>query len=295
MFLRISLYLYFITSVISNCSGQHVDTYPSDQIIPFYINQPDKTYNLVFELAEVSGLEYSDGQLLAIQDELGVIYQLDTSTGKILNKIPIAGPDDFEGVAMDEDHYYMITSEGLIFQRNKGLKEKTKIIDSDLPFTGDFEALEYDEDTNTLLAVTKGNSKGELYPGKNRYIFSVDLSQNNTSKILLELDYGDIKKYLRVENDTIHYMNVNRAYKKPKPSGLAIDPISNQFYLLHDSGKLLIVYSRTGSIQGVAFLNPSVHPKPEGIIFDDQGHMYISNEQETGPATLHKIYRKDGN
>ncbi|MBK7408618.1 MAG: SdiA-regulated domain-containing protein [Saprospirales bacterium] len=74
------------------------------------------------------------------------------------------------------------------------------------------------------------------------------------------------------------------------PSALAIHPLTGHLYLLSSVGKLLVVLDReTGAIIYVQKLKKSVHPQPEGICFDPDGTMYISNEGKDGNGLIHKF------
>ena len=76
------------------------------------------------------------------------------------------------------------------------------------------------------------------------------------------------------------------------PSGIAIHPISGKTYLLAHVGKALIVFDENGEIEEYMPLNPSLFPQPEGICFNQQGDLFISNEASfSRPSILKFSYR----
>lgn len=274
--------------LFSSCiSAQHYSAEYVDTAIPFSLHQPSLQMNLPYALAEISGLEYYDGHLLAVQDEAGTIFYIHPQTGRIENKLRLFGEGDAEGVASNGETLFLNTSEGLIFGKDPQVKEDVQLLGASLPAGGDYEALTWDKAAGTLLIATKDNLKGDDYPGKNRYVFSVEATAPFSHELFLTIDYKLLKNYLQVDDkDIIHYANLQAEYDKPKPSGLAIDPLTGRIYILNDSGKTLLVYARDGTLKAVALLCDRLFAKPEGITFDPEGNLYISNEQKTGPANI---------
>jgi len=62
------------------------------------------------------------------------------------------------------------------------------------------------------------------------------------------------------------------------PSGIAIHPETNLIYILSNKGRMLLVTNGQAVIQKLYFLDYKKHRQPEGICFDAQSRMYISNE-----------------
>jgi len=62
------------------------------------------------------------------------------------------------------------------------------------------------------------------------------------------------------------------------PAAVAIHPVSEQLYVLSAKANLLFVINLQGDILHIAKLPKKRHHQPEGICFDQQGNMYISNE-----------------
>ena len=65
---------------------------------------------------------------------------------------------------------------------------------------------------------------------------------------------------------------------KFKPSAAAINPLTNDVWILASTNQLLIVTDRKGNTKAVYTLNPVIFKQPEGITFTPWGDLLISNE-----------------
>lgn len=69
------------------------------------------------KLEEVSGISLdSRGVLWCINDEEGVLYQLDSAHQKISAKLPFGPPGDYEGLTIRNDSAFVIRSDATIFE-----------------------------------------------------------------------------------------------------------------------------------------------------------------------------------
>ncbi len=125
----------------------------------------------------------------------------------------------------------------------------------------------------------------------------------------LETKLLELKPFLLIAMDTIKfYKNYNTmtqlgvellAYFDSskgdlsfQPSGIAIHPKTGNIYVLGSVGNLLLVFSREGEMLAIIDLKSKVHPQPEGICFDPDGTLYISNEGDEGEGTILKFEPK---
>ena len=75
------------------------------------------------------------------------------------------------------------------------------------------------------------------------------------------------------------------------PSALAINPVNNKVYVLSGSELLLFVFDTRGTIESVIPLGQDLFTQPEGIAFERNGDMLISNEgQKKNPTILRFRY-----
>jgi uncharacterized protein YjiK len=74
---------------------------------------------------------------------------------------------------------------------------------------------------------------------------------------------------------------------KFKPSGAAIHPLTGELYIISSVNKLLVVADRRGEVREVYRLDEGVFKQPEGIAFEPDGTMIVSNEAaDHGVANL---------
>ena len=77
---------------------------------------PAATFKLEDELVEISGLTFSNGKLLAVQDEKGKVYALNPQTGKIIGEQKFWSKGDFEGIEVAGDYIFALKSNGNIYK-----------------------------------------------------------------------------------------------------------------------------------------------------------------------------------
>ena len=115
-------------------------------------------------------------------------------------------------------------------------------------------------------------------------IFEINLSKlqaflkNNKSKAELDV----FKKFIVLEKDYIPF----------HPSGLAIHPKSGNIYILSSKGKTMMILSPEGKIIALEKLNKKIHTQPEGIVFDQDGTLYISNEGKKGGKGTNSVFQE---
>ncbi|MGD8779990.1 MAG: SdiA-regulated domain-containing protein [Ignavibacteria bacterium] len=230
-------------------------------------------------LNEVSGLVYSsDGKLFAHNDEIGKIYEVDPKTGKEVKRFFLGkwtAEADFEGIAISRNYFYLITSNGLLYQFKEGKNRQAvnyKTYRTGLSASNNIEGLCYDKKTNTLLIACK-EDPGKKYKGY-RAVYSYVLNEYKLKKeprFLISLkklkdDFG-IKKFY--------------------PSGIEKNPVSNTFFIISAREEpCLVELSESGEILDAKKLKKNDHPQPEGITFDSENNLIISDEAAGKRAKL---------
>lgn len=259
------------------------------------INKSDKTFDMPNNLLEISGLGLAeDGNLLTLNDEIGKIFKVDKTNGNILGEYVFkADGGDFEGIEMVDKTVYTVSSKGKIYAVNNysdasNLKVE-KYASPALDKEADIEGLTYDAINNRLLLTCKAARANAL----EREIWAFDLNQKRFSeKPISTIQYKDIKAWLtehKADADTFKdYLEDNPTEFHFGASGFAIHPKTGDYYFLSSSGKVLLVTNANGSIKYFLKLDKKIHTQPEGIIFDNNGTLYISNEgkKENGAKIL---------
>lgn len=230
-------------------------------------------------LNEVSGLAISDdGNLFCHNDEIGVIYQIDPSSGKIIKNFQLGAwglEADFEDIAIVGDKFFLITSNGILYEFSEGSNlEKIKFDEIDLNFSSKFEieGLCYDPSSESLLIACKDYS-GKNYKGMRAvYSFSLKTKKvNKTPRFLISLK-GLKNKF---------------GIKKFFPSAVSREPNSGNFFVLSSKGNPAIVeLDSSGTLVSGKLLDKKMHPQPEGLAFNKNGDMLISNESVNSSANI---------
>jgi len=254
----------------------------------FDINNPSKIYKLPKELKEISGLSFDNtGHLLAVNDEEAIIFKIDTIKGEIVGETDFGKDDDYEGITYGDGLIYVIESNGNIKVIEDESAEKIKEYDTELSEKNNIEGIFYEN--KRLLIASKSESKKGLIR-----IFQFDCEQQKMmDSVKFEIDLVKDAESLRLYNMVKHFTVDLDKHRLEEfgPSGIAIDPLTGEHYILSSRGKLLIILNDKGKILVIKFLSKKVFGQPEGIVFDTFGNLYISNEAESGKANILKFNR----
>jgi len=253
---------------------------------------PSDVFLLERDLREISGLTYSsqNSNLLAINDEKGYIYSLDTYSGKVQNRIDFGRSNDYEGLAYSEGIIYIAESNGEITTVDESSQQRIEKIKNDLSRRNDIEGLTYNPSTSTFLLAAKGRGSIKGKNGKKKAIFTFDPISGNVSDIpFVKINLEKAVKSFASDpsknfSDITNYQL--KRVSKFSPSGIAVHPVSKRIYVLSSRGKLLVIFNQKGGLQGIHFLNERQHAQPEGICFGPNHTLYISNEGRAGKASL---------
>ncbi len=225
----------------------------------YQLDSPSERYTLPKELQEISGLTYyKDSKLLCVQDEEAVVYEFDTGKKKVTNDFGFGGYGDFEGIEYVNGEVYVLESNGNLFRFKP---ESTQIgrTKTDLPKKTEVEGLGYDPKTKRLLiAVKNGNSSSD------KAVYSFDLLNKAVFK---DMSLNDVQlKDAGIDPKTY------------KPSGIAVHPITGEWYIITSIGKRLLVTNRQAKIIYSEPLDPKLFRQPEGICFAPNGDLFIASE-----------------
>ncbi|MDT0631280.1 SdiA-regulated domain-containing protein [Rubrivirga litoralis] len=239
--------------------------------VPYRLAEPDLALTLPAELREVSGLTLlPTGRVGAVQDEDGLIYEVDPGSGAVLTRERFHGAGDFEGVELTTDAIWTLKSNGDLFrvrQTDDGRVE-ADLFETPLASRNDAEGLGYDLAQNRLLIACKEDPGLDLRGV--RAVYAFDLATLALSeRPVFTLDRA------RVDGDDAF-----------KPSALAVHPATGQVYVLSSVRKALAVVEPDGTLSAVVELPPALYPQPEGIAFAADGTLFISNEGPVGSGTL---------
>ncbi len=265
--------------------------------IPYDLENPQSIYKLPAALYEISGIAfYKDNLIACVQDEKGFVYLYDFDRKEVTKEIEFGKDGDYEGIAVVEETIYVLKSNGDIYRiKNPEKKDpKVKKIETPLSAANDCEGLAYDQVSNSLLIACKGTASYEnhKFDKRSKAIHSLNLDSlkfNTHPAYLVDvnviLESTELDSYLRFSYKIMEHLNTGRNIVF-QPSGVAVHPISNHIYILASVGKLLVVLDREGRMLEIQPLNKNIFRQPEGICFNADGDLYVSNEGRGGKGTI---------
>lgn len=254
------------------------DSESAAQFIPSSEVSIEDTWELPAELAEISGMAFlGEEKIVGVQDEKGVLYVYNLSTQVLEKQIQFGPNGDYEGVALNEDTAYVLRTDGTIFVVQDYLTTaEVSEIKTMLTVKEDPEGLCYDQKNNRLLIAIKGDDPREE---GSKAIYAIDLSQQDSEAVsVFQVDLSDAV-FKEVKEDDLQ--------DTFKPSEINVHPETGQIYLLEGQNPKLLILDEKGSPQELMILDEKDFPQAEGLTFDPNGNIYISNEGS--PATIHRI------
>lgn len=272
------LFSFLIVASILACNTKSPSSGNSryDLLTPVVIKMPA-------ELAEISGVVYypKDTSVFAIEDEDGIFYKISLNKNNEIKKWRFDKKHDYEDLVLHDSIFYVLISNGdiesLQFTGDSIISNKFLFPDASKK-TNEFESLYFDDSLKQLVLLCKdceGDSKKTL----SAWGYNID-SQYYTPSVLT-IDVQPVTEKL------------GKQKMKLKPSATAINPVTNELYILSSINHLLIVTDRAGKFKEVFELDPAIYKQAEGIAFTPDGDMIISNEShETGLANILIIKNK---
>lgn len=255
-------------------------------------------YQMPDDLVEISGVALYQGNsdlIFAEQDEKGKLYWLRPADNKA-NSITFGKDGDFEDLAITDHQVIMLRSDGVLFSfplRQNGefddaaLKSQVKKW-KDLILPGEYESLYADVAGQKLYVLCKDCPVDRHQPRVSGYILSMkqELADGeNGGLVLSDLQpIGDFAIDTRqIEVKLAGSPKTPAKTKKVaglrfKPSALSWNGRTKQWFVLSSVNKMLVITDANWQVQEVHLLKPSLFGQPEGMTFDKENNLYISNE-----------------
>ena len=245
----------------------------------YNLKKPNEKFFLPYVLEEISGLGYvEDGLLACVQDEDGKVFLFDYKDKKITRSIKFWKQGDFEGVEVINNVAYVIKSNGDLYYFNLNTDDRelvAKELETPLSKSNDIEGLGYDHLKKKLLIACKESSdlKGNKIKGKATFVYDLK-KQKFIKEPLFSITNKQLKEFFKEHKDNVYEEKRINFH----PSGIALHPIHDKFYILASTGKLMIVVNRKGDIEASYPISPRVLGQPEGICFAPNGDLFIASE-----------------
>lgn len=232
-------------------------------------------------LDEISGITYLSAfphTIFAVQDEEGILFTFDLKKGEVTGEFQFAGRGDYEGVASDGTHFFVLKSNGDIFSFPIGSTDKSTVKKhAALLPNAEYESMAYDTQTKRLYVLCKSCKDDKKAKTTTGYVLNLAPDGVLSVEKTFVIDIGEIKQLDRT---------MGRSFKA---SAMAKHPTKEEWYIISSVDRALIVTNEDFLVQQVIRFERDTFEQPEGLTFDEQLNLYISSEAGNNPEG--KIYR----
>lgn len=247
----------------------------------YNLENPAEIFPLPPYLKEVSGITTVGQDLVVlIEDNTGYLFFYDLNKKDIIKSVEAAGRGDFEDVVLVNNTYFLLRSDGTLFTFTSG---RTSRIKTPLGNDHDAEGLAYDKKKHRILVALKGdplNSKKKT----DREIYGYDLNENKfITEPVITISLSDFEDYTGKKAGNFPF----------KPSGIAVGPDKESFYIISSTADMIVKISREGNILEMAWLDERVLEQPEGIAFSEEGSLFITSEGKAREPRIVKFEIKE--
>ena len=224
-------------------------------------------------LLEISGIAFYKGKsdtVYSIQDEDGRLFRQGWMNKK-QQHVRFGKKGDYEDVAILNETVIVLESKGVfhVFPFSEATDERVptvKVIKGLLP-KGEYESIYADNQTNQVYLLCKNCKDDKKDRTMSGYILTFD--PERLELILSGNFVMDLSEMIK--NDEILKTGL-------KASAVTRDTHSGEWYILSSVNKALVVATPDWKFKSIHRLNSSVFNQPEGLAFDKEKNLYISNE-----------------
>ncbi len=265
----------------------------SNEFTPFDFKNPTAIVELPKALNEISGLSIvDDSTIVGVQDEKGFIYVIDSRSGDIRERIRFAKNGDYEGIQLVGSDMYVLRSDGDLYRVTNWRSEEpsTERIETFLSERYDTEGLAFQSADSLLLIACKAYAGSNMKGFRAVYAFDLDVDSLR-AKPIYAINF-DAKRRTDFPGKLTDFEKKRDKVRGYRPSGLAVDPLTDNVYILSSGWKSIAVVSQSGLLVNVIDLPDKDFRQPEGIVFDPAGDLYIASEARGKDPTLLRYNRR---
>ncbi|WP_229216712.1 SdiA-regulated domain-containing protein [Dyadobacter sp. 3J3] len=265
-FYKIMASAIFLTACFIGCSNSH----ENEQTLKDYNLESPEKFFMPESLFEISGIAFQKGNpdtIYAIQDEEGKVFRLAWGIKKQYHA-KFGKKGDYEDLAIVNDQVVVLKSNGTLYtfpfldsayEEVDSTHEWKKVLPK-----GEYESIYGNEETDSLYVLCKNCIQDDSKKSITGYVFYM-------------ADSASVPRTFQISVKEIKALTgkVERGFR---PSGMAQNPFSKDWYIISAVNKLLVITDKNWKVQQALSLNGNMFTQPEGIAFDKDGNLYISNE-----------------
>jgi len=247
---------------------------------------PTTQWKLPGRLREVSGLATTrDGRLFGHDDERAVIYEIDYQEGAFVKAFSMGEPPahaDFEGVAVVDDRFYLVTSDGRLYESAEGEDDQRMLFNTYDTGVGRYcevEGLTFEPSDRSMLVLCKQARAKALKDFVTVYRWSID-ARRMAADSLIQIPLRDVTSQIDG--------------KSFSPSGIERHPETGTYLVVAAREDAIAEFSPRGEVLGVFKLPDKIHRQVEGIALGRDGSLLLADEGGGGRARL-SVYRPRSN
>jgi uncharacterized protein YjiK len=240
-------------------------------------------WELPKKLREISGLAMTpDGRLFAHGDEQGIVYQIDYDSGELVKAFALGDPTvqgDFEGIAVQGNVVYLVTSHGKIYRAlegHDGERVEYEMFDTGLWKQCEIEGLTVDARGQDLLLACK-EPRNEALAGV-RMIYRWSIQEHHVLEPQsIAIDASAVARRLGT--------------KSFNPSDVTLARTGGHMIFVAARQQALVETDANGTVvAALRFPLADRHRQPEGLAIAPDGRMIVADEGGKGRARL-GVYR----
>ncbi|MEO6230022.1 MAG: SdiA-regulated domain-containing protein [Ferruginibacter sp.] len=260
--------IFFIFISLTTCTQSAKINGPT----AYNFNAPEVT-KMPADLNEISGIAFNNGNpdtIFAEQDEDGRLFYFSSANINVKN-VKFGKRGDYEDIAINNRIVYMLRSDGKLFSfplDNIYTNDEENVQEfKDLLPKGEYEAMYADGLHNYLYVLCKSCNDDDATKSISGYVLKIGNAEVDSVEKTFQINTRDIAKLLNEKKIDF------------KPSAMAFNQFTNEWYVLSSVNKLLVITDQQWKVKEAIKLDPQLFTQPEGIAFDKEQALYISNER----------------
>jgi len=264
--------LLALSPLSATCQQPGVDAPPLAE--RFDLSRPVGRFELPGRLDEISGLATtSDGRLFGHDDERATVHEIDPVTGEVGKRFSLGDPplrDDFEGLAVVGERFFLMTSHGALYEFRE-VDDRTeapyRVTETGLGAACELEGLDYDPVDDALLLPCK-TPRSEQATIR---IHRVSIDPDRAPLAPIDVPRRELARH-----------GVRATFE---PSAVLVHP-EGTLLLVSATVEALLEVDRGGRVLSAHTLSRDRHPQPEGLALSPTGALIVADERNGGDAHL---------